>query len=102
MKIKETRLLFWNRLRSFCIKHDYFTLGTNEEYTELYEMLPEVQYQNGLREDRHTTAEDLLKVAQKIMEHSEPSKFVIMDLETLVFAICDECCTSTFTLTEVR
>lgn len=100
MKIKETRLLFWGRLRDFCIKHEYFTMGTNEEYDELYNMLPEVQYREGLREDRHTTAEDLLKVAEKIMRHSEPSKFVIMDLETLVFAICDECCTTTFQVEE--
>lgn len=81
MKIKETRLLFWGRLRNFCIKHEYFTMGTNEEYDELYNMLTEVQYREGLKEDRHTTAEDLLKVAEKTMRHSEPARFEIMDLE---------------------
>lgn len=96
MRIKETRLLFWDSLRNFCIRHKYFTMGTNEEYEELYNMLPEVQYREGLREDRHTAAEDLLKVAEKIMKHSDPARFEIMDLETLVFAICDECCTTTF------
>lgn len=100
MKIKETRHLFWTDLRNYCIRNKYYTLGTNEEFEALYNLLPRTQYHDGLREDEHVTTEDLQKIAEDIMAHSEPSMFEIMDLPTLMFAINDECCKTGFAQAE--
>ncbi len=96
MKIRETRSLAWEDLRAFCISRDYYTLGTNKDYEALHSMLPEVQYMEGRRKSPHATAKDLMKVAKDIMDHSNPAYFKIMDLETLVFVICKECCVTRF------
>lgn len=95
-KLQETRHLFWEELRKYCIRNGYYTLGTNEEFDELYHLLPRTQCREGLRESEHVTTEDLLTIAQNIMLHSEPSKFELMDLGTLVFSINDECCVDCF------
>lgn len=100
MKIKETRYLYWEELRAFCIRRDYYTLGTNEDYEALYSMLPEVQYREGRRKSPHVTAKDLLKVAKDIMDNSNPACFEIIDLATLVFLINKECCVTTFKIEE--
>lgn len=38
-KIIEHRIMQVGRLRSFCIKYDYFTLGTNEEYDAMFDLI---------------------------------------------------------------
>lgn len=96
MKIKETRHLFWTDLRYYCIRKGYYTLGTEEEFEALYNMLPRTQYQDGLRDSQHVTTEDLQRIAEDIMAHSDPEKFNIMDLPTLMYDINEECCKTGF------
>ena len=36
---KETRCLESGKLRALCIKHDWYTRGTNEEYSALFDRL---------------------------------------------------------------
>jgi len=63
MKIKEVRLLAPFKLRSLCIKQNWYTKGTNPEYDHLLRDLTH----NG---KEHMTTEDIEAVARDIMEHS--------------------------------
>lgn len=63
MKIKEFRLLTPFKLRNLCIKNNWYTRGTNDEYNHL---LRELTHDG--RE--HMTTEDIEAVALDIMGHS--------------------------------
>jgi len=62
-KIKEIRCIQTHRLRSFCIRHDYFNAGTNEEYDAMFEL---VRHGKGYDID----IERLRQVAEAIREHT--------------------------------
>lgn len=63
-KIIERRCMQVCRLRSYCIKHDYFTCGTNEEYEAMFDLIREGRGHN-------LTTETLYQVAKAIYDHSE-------------------------------
>lgn len=57
---KEVRRLHSSDLRALCIKEDWYTGGTNEEYANLMEMT---------KKDNITT-DDIVEIATDIIEHS--------------------------------
>lgn len=61
MKIIETRHWNLHDLRSACISNNFYTCGTNEEYERLLLGLEELK----------PTLENMQKVAEDILEHSE-------------------------------
>lgn len=61
MKIIETRHWNLHDLRSACISNHFYTCGTNEEYERLLLSLEELE----------PTLENMQKVAEDILEHSE-------------------------------
>lgn len=67
MKLKETRLLAPGKLRQLCISQNWYTCGSNAAYEHLLHDLTH----NGRD---HMTTEDITRVAQDIMDHSEPSR----------------------------
>lgn len=69
MKIKGftvTRKLDWSDLYSLCNKEEYYTCGTNEQYSNLYNMLYD---EYGDMEDM--TDERLIMIAEDIYDHSD-------------------------------
>lgn len=89
MKIKETRRLYADDLRSLCIKHDWFTCGDCEEYDGLFNMV----------HGKHMTPALLLKVAQYIQKYSDPGAFDILGIDGAVYCLC-EITHSTFRIEE--
>lgn len=65
MKIKETRILNHNDLRSLCIAKDWYTFGTNDEYAEILDFASA----------NEMTTENLVFIANNIIEHSNPKRF---------------------------
>lgn len=58
---RETRVMSADSLRELCINEDWYTCGTNEEYTKL---LTSVSKNNNIDTD------DLVEIAQNIVDHS--------------------------------
>lgn len=63
MKIKEIRCMSAYKLQGFCIHHDYFNKGTNEEYSAMFDL---VYGKNGYNVDN----ERIYQVAKSIYEHT--------------------------------
>ena len=61
---KEVRRLHSSDLRALCIREDWYTGGTNEEYANLMDMT---------NKDNITT-DDIVEIATDIIEHSETAK----------------------------
>ena len=61
---KEIRKLYSTDLRSLCIRENWYTGGTNEEYARLMDMT---------MKDNITT-DDIVEIATDIIEHSERAK----------------------------
>ena len=89
---KEVRRLGSMELRALCIKEDWYTGGTNEEYANLLDMANR----------ENVTTDDIVEMATDIYEHSE----VAMDklkraagydigecLKHIMFAIAERCTT---------
>lgn len=58
---KEVRRLHSTDLRALCIREDWYTGGTNEEYARLMEMT----------EKENITTDDIVEIATDIIEHSD-------------------------------
>lgn len=88
MNIKEARYITSSALRSLCIRQNWYTWGTNEEYSHLFELADK---------DDLTTA-DLVEIARDIIAHSEPDEnlavpyvcFELADIAVNVFEDFDE------------
>ena len=61
MKIIESRFWDMNDLRSACIRNDFYTCGNNEEYERLLLSIRKIE----------PSLENMQKVAEDILEHSE-------------------------------
>ena len=61
---KEVRRLTSTDLRALCIREDWYTGGTNEEYYNLMQMT----------EKENITTDDIVEIATDIIEHSETAK----------------------------
>ena len=61
---KEIRRLHSTDLRALCIREDWYTGGTNEEYANLMDMT---------KKDNITT-DDIVEIATDIIEHSDSAR----------------------------
>lgn len=84
MKAKEMRWMDMDDLRALCISHEWFTMGTNDEYERLLSMT---------KVHSITTAR-LLKMAKTIMRYSDPETYNILGLDGILYClgkICHTC-----------
>ncbi len=85
MKFKETRSMSATKLRSVCIEHNWYTCGTNKEYSRLFDRLNDCC---GCPE--HLTTEKLVEIAEDIWNHSEITEYTI---ETVLSELARNCYT---------
>lgn len=85
MKFTETRTMNSSKLRSICIKMDWYTRGTNEEYSNLFAKL-----HDDMGCPVHLTTEKLVEIAEDIWEHSEIQDYTI---ESVLFELARTCYT---------
>ena len=95
MKIKETRIMFMESLRSLCIRRSWFTRASNEEYGKFLNMIWNKPDGYGRR---NMTAKKLLEMALLVQRYSDPETCE-EGLEGIVFDLC-QICTSTFAIEE--
>lgn len=86
MKIKETRYMNSSDLRKLCIEHDWFTRADNEAYSKFLNM---TRKRTG--ESAPMTANRLLDMALVVQQYSDPETYEGMDLEGIVFSLCEIC-----------
>ena len=79
----ETRTLFWSDLRSLCIKHDWYTRGTNEEYAAMLDSLCD-----DMGCPVPMTTEKLAEIATDIYEHSTITDYTIT---SIMFELAKSC-----------
>ena len=79
-KYTETRTISMTALRNLCIKNDWYTSGTSEEYDKLL-----VSAANLV----NVTTEDLEWIAKDIMAHSDDIHSNITDV---MWGIAHACC----------
>ena len=60
MKIKETKKIDSDKLRNMCIKNNWYTAGSTEDYSKMFEMC---------KKDNISTSQ-LYKIAKDIYEHT--------------------------------
>lgn len=85
MKYIETRVMDSSKLRSLCIKRNWYTRGTNEEYGRLFDLLYD-EYGCPV----NLTTEKLAEIAEDIMEHSDIRDYTIT---AVMFELADSCYT---------
>ena len=83
-KIIEHRCMQVCRLRSYCIKHGYFTRGTNEEYEAMFDLI------RGRGWDIST--ETLYQVAKAIYDHSCWETYDDMDVVDVMAGLARDVC----------
>lgn len=88
MTLKETRTLESAKVRSLCIRNQYYTCGTNAEYTAMFEAVE--------------AGCSILTIATDILEHSNISKLqqqsgcdYVELLECICFELINDCCITT-------
>lgn len=82
-KYTETRYLTTTCLRACCVRYDWYTCGTNEEYSRLFDRLYDED--GGLV---NLTTEKLAEIAADIWEHSEITEYTIT---TVMYALAKAC-----------
>lgn len=85
-KYIETRILGMRELRSVCVKNDWYTCGTNEEYASLFSKLHD-EYGCPV----NMTTEKLAEIAVDIMEHSEITDYTITTVMWELARVCNTC-----------
>lgn len=85
MKLIETRIIDTAKVRAMCIKNDYYTNGTVEEYNRMF--------------NKCDLNFGILEIAQDIMEHCDKEKFLYAYggteaefLEAICYNIINDCC----------
>lgn len=61
MRIKEIRRIDINKVRALCIRYNLYTMGTNQEYSDMLKMC----------KAKNVTANQLFKIAKNIYDHSD-------------------------------
>lgn len=96
MKVKVLERMDVNEVRLYCIRRNLYTLGTNEDYSNMFDMCYEYSAREG-------DVEILQKIAEDIIEHSSKedlSRFIETDPEELVllimFGLCEDCIIRSF------
>lgn len=67
MKIETTKLIHSSELRALCIKKEWYTQGTNEDYDKLFRKVFNMQNISDM---------DIYNIAKDIVEHSNKDKLL--------------------------
>lgn len=85
MYLKETRRIDTDKVRAMCIRNDYYTRGTVEEYDRMFKMC-KMNF-------------GVLGIASDILEHSDCEKLMHLCcatrtevLENICYEIINDCC----------
>ena len=83
MELIEKRKIDTNQVRAMCIQNDYYSRGTNAEYSRMFQMCESDQ--------------EVLAIAADIFEHSDTDKLVSRyggkkeALENICYCILNDC-----------
>ena len=90
MKYIETRTLNSTELRSLCIKKNWYTHGTNEEYYNLFSKLTENFHAAQM------TTEKLVEIAEDIFAHSDENDCTdgYLEIPSILFDLAAACWTT--------
>ena len=90
MKYTETRTMSAYSLRALCIKKNWYTCGTNEEYTALFHRLTS----NYLAVEM--TTEKLAEIATDIFQHSDANDCTdgYLDICSIMYDLAKTCDTT--------
>lgn len=77
MKIIERQHLSTSDVRAMCIENDFYTCGTNEEYSAMFDMV------FALYPKAIITADDLAPIAADILAHSKTEQ----DMESVLYGL---------------
>ncbi len=91
MVITEIRRMSKPRLRQLCIERNWFTRGTNDEYTRLFEMAGDY--------DTNIGAHTLYDMAAWIMGHSSDDAMEDIEITDVMYELARICIT-TFNITD--
>lgn len=81
-----------DRVRNFCIEHDYYTCGDNDSYSKMLWYVEE--------HSKNPTIDDLYTVAMDIMKHSDLGDSY--EITTMLYYLQNECIkTFYYTLDEI-
>lgn len=83
MKYTETRILSSSKLRSLCIKHDWYTCGNNAQYAAMFAKLHD--------DDGnlvHMSTEKLYEIASDIYAHSDINDYTV---EAIMAELARQC-----------
>lgn len=80
MKIKEKRVIRFEKVRSMCINQDLYDCGTNEDYSNLL--------LNLCSNEKEMTLEKIIEIAEDILIHSDTE----MEITNIMFLLINECC----------
>lgn len=83
MKIKEYRYMSIESLRRLCIKHNWFTMATNDEYDKFLKMTAKNQDTRA-----NMTANRLYKMACMVERYSPDEE---MGIDNIMFYLADIC-----------
>ncbi len=83
---KECRRLPAHRLRALCIKKNWYTAGSNENYYHLFELT---------QRSTSLTTEDIIEIAKDIYKHTARFDRINYEIEDIAFEV-NLACTVTF------
>lgn len=63
----------WYELREFCVRNNFYTRGTNEEYSELFRIFGLID----LSENFEEMVKTLERVAKDILDHSGEENYIL-------------------------
>lgn len=86
MTIKEAKKWNADRVRSMCIRNDYYTKGNNAEYADMLETVDTVE----------PTTDNIMLVAMDISKHSEMERYGYRwndaeAIEGIMFNLANDC-----------
>lgn len=71
MKVKFS--VDWSELRNFCVKNDFYTRGTNEEYSDMFNEFNVISALETFDQMRDV----LEKVSKNILDHSSKDSYIV-------------------------
>ena len=63
----------WHELRQICVDNDFYTRGTNDEYTEMFHTFGQIDTAKNFEEVTGV----LEKVAANILDHSNEESYIL-------------------------
>ena len=92
MYLQETRKIYTGKVRAMCIRNDYYTCGTNEDYDNMF-----CKCENN---------SNVLEIAEDILQHSDKARLMYQSgcsekevLENICFQLINHC---SFTCVEIK